>query len=149
MTVGRICQRNVVTIGPDEDLTAAARLMREKQVGYLVVVEPVPAGGKVVGVLTDRDIVVSVVAREVNPTALTVRDVMTRNPLLADESAPVEATLRNMREVGVRRVPVTDAHGCVTGVLSVDDALDALADQLNSIAGSIRNEQRIERFVRP
>ena len=151
MSVGSICQRDVVSIRPDEDLVDAARLMRERHVGYLVVVEPAAqgSGDRVVGVVTDRDIVVTVVAREVDPHSLAVGDVMTRELLVAEESASIEATLRHMRELGVRRVPVVNDRGNLTGVMSVDDALDAVADQLNSIAGSIRNELRIERYVRP
>src|SRR5882762_2519542 len=108
MNTGQVCTREVVTIREAEDLAKAAHLMREKHVGCLVVVEPVPDSGrlKVVGVLTDRDIVVAVLAREVDTRALKVGDVMTRNPLLAEEGQSMEAVLRHMREVGVRRVPV-------------------------------------------
>lgn len=150
MNVGTICQRNVVTVAATESLPAAARLMREKHVGFLVVVDrPQDETYRTVsGVLTDRDIVVAVVAREVDPRSLTVGDVMARDPLLVAESASIESALRHMREYGVRRVPVVGASGYLTGVLSVDDALDALADQLSSIAGAIGNEQRVERVVR-
>ena len=149
MNVGTICQHNVVTIGASEDLAAAAGLMREKHVGYLVVVEAVPpAAPKVVGVLTDRDIVVAVVARNVDPHSLTTNEVMTRDPLWADETDAIEETLRRMRDRGVRRVPVIGARGQLVGVLSVDDALDSIAGQLASIAESIRNEQRVERSTR-
>jgi len=150
MNIGRICQRDVVTIRPDEDLTAAARLMREKHVGYLVVTEPGSQEGRehVVGVITDRDVVVAVVAREVDPRDLKVSDVMTRDPLVANVGDPTDVTLRRMRSHGVRRVPVVDTAGWLAGVLSLDDVLDAIAEQLSHIAGSIRNEQQIERKVR-
>ena len=149
MNTGSICQVNVVTIAPGQDLAAAARLMREKHVGYLVVAEETSDGrSKVSGVLTDRDIVVAVVAREVDPRSLRVGDVMTRNPLLADVHSSVEATLRHMRDVGVRRVPVVDENGSLAGVLSLDDVIDHITEQLSNIAGSIRNEQRVERAVR-
>jgi CBS domain-containing protein len=103
---------------------------------------------KVVGVLTDRDIVIAVVAREADPRTLTVGDVMTRDPLLANEASSVKASLRFMHEVGVRRVPVLNATGQLAGVMALDDALRAIAEQLHDIAGSIRNEQRVERCVR-
>jgi CBS domain-containing protein len=150
MSVGNLCQRHVVTILAGAGLTAAAKLMRQDHVGYLVVVEPFPEedGLKVVGVLTDRDIVIAVVAREADPRTLTVGDVMTRDPLLAKESSSVEATLHYMHEVGVRRVPVLSTRDRLIGVLALDDALGAIAEQLSDIAGCIRNEQRMERFVR-
>lgn len=124
--------------------------MREKHVGYLVVAESAGAGGRsrVIGVLTDRDIVVGVLAQEVDARALKVGDVMTRDPLVLEEGLSIEAVLRHMREAGVRRVPVVDRAGTLCGVLSIDDVLERIAEQLIDIAGSIRNEQRMERVVR-
>src|SRR5579862_2257857 len=131
MKVLDICKRDVVTIREAEELTAAARLMREKHVGYLVVIEPELGEAAVtpVGVITDRDIVVAVVARETDPRALKVGDVMTRQPVLAREDGTVSAALHHMREIGVRRLPVVDRGGRLVGVLSLDDVLDALAEE--------------------
>ncbi len=144
MNAGSVCKRGVVTVAPTDDLIAAAHVMREKHVGYLIVSE----ASRIVGVLTDRDIVVAVLAQEVDARALKVGDVMTRDPLLIDEGQSIEAVLRHMREAGVRRVPVVDPCGALTGVLSIDDVLERIAEQLINIAGSIRNEQRMERAVR-
>ena len=150
MNVGQICHRQVITVKTADELTAAARAMRESHVGYLVVVEGKPGtdAPRVVGVLTDRDIVTTVVARAVDPNTLTVGDVMTRDPVVVLDSDSIDATLKRMRQSGVRRTPVVDAAQRLVGVLSIDDMLDIVADQLNSIAGSIRNEQRIERTLR-
>jgi CBS domain-containing protein len=147
--VGTICQRDVVSIEHTKDIVEAAKLMREKHIGFLVVTELAPADGKVAGVLTDRDLVVAVIAREANPRALTVGDVMTRNPLLLSEDCPLDAALGLMREAGVRRVPVLDAKGKLSGILALDDVLERLAQQLTNIAGSIRGGRRIEQVVRP
>jgi len=148
MNAGSVCKRGVVTVAPTDDLVAAAHLMREKHVGYLIVAESTVHNRRVIGVLTDRDIVVAVLAQEIDAHALKVGDVMTRDPLLIDEGQSIEAVLRHMREAGVRRVPVVDRSGALTGVLSIDDVLEQIADQLINIAGSIRNEQRMERVVR-
>src|SRR6185369_13220659 len=85
MNVGHMCQRNAVTVQASDELTAAARLMREKHVGFLVVVEPAAQEGDVipVGVITDRDIVVSTIALGVDPKTLSVGDVMTSRPTVA------------------------------------------------------------------
>jgi CBS domain-containing protein len=144
MNAGSVCKRGVVTVAPMDDLVAAAHVMREKHVGYLIVSRET----RVVGVLTDRDIVVAVLAQEVDAHALKVGDVMTRDPLLIEEGQSIEAVLCHMREAGVRRVPVVDRTGALTGVLSIDDVLERIAEQLINIAGSIRNEQRMERAVR-
>jgi CBS domain-containing protein len=150
MNIGQLCKREVVTTRPSEELTAAAQVMRASHVGFLVVVEPgaAPDTQRVVGVLTDRDIVVAVLAREVDTRQLKVGDVMSREPLLAEEGQPVESVLCLMREVGVRRVPVIDREGYLAGVLSIDDVLEAMAEQLVNIAASIRSEHRAERALR-
>lgn len=149
--VGALRQRNAISIEPTKNIVDAARLMREQHIGFLVVAEPSapPVGRKVVGVLTDRDLVVAVIAREADPHALSVGDVMTRNPLLVSEDCPLDAALGLMREAGVRRVPVVGTEGGLSGVLSVDDVLDRMARQLTNIAGSISGGQRTERVVRP
>jgi len=151
MNAGSVCKRGVVTVAPTDDLIAAAHVMREKHVGYLIVSEasaPADRSKRIVGVLTDRDIVVAVLAQEVDAHSLKVGDVMTRDPLLIDEAQSIESVLRHMREAGVRRVPVVDRSGALSGVLSIDDVLERIAEQLLNIAGSFRNEQRMERAVR-
>lgn len=151
MEIIRLCRRNVVTIRPFEELAAAARLMRQEHVGYLVVVEPAFSDGDLrpVGVLTDRDIVVKVLARDENPRALRVGDVMTRDPVVARSTDALVDVLPTMRRIGVRRIPVVDDRGQLAGVMSLDDAIDVLAGELSDVAGSIRTEQRTEEVLRP
>lgn len=151
MKVGDICTRNVATVAEFEELMAAAQLMRKKHIGYLVVVEPNIADGTVtpVGVVTDRDIVVRVLAREADVRSLRVGDVMTRQPVLAKEDSSISAALHDMREIGVRRLPVVDHAGRLFGVLSLDDVLDALAEELMDVATSIRHELKVENALRP
>ena len=146
MTVGSICTRRVVTVARDIDIARAAIVMRDNGIGYLIVTEP--ADALPVGVITDRDIVVKVVARDVDPHSVTVGDVMTREPLIAADDDSIGDTLRRMRELGVRRVPVVGAGALVCGVLSIDDVLDNVVGQLSDVSGSIRNELRFERTLR-
>jgi CBS domain-containing protein len=151
MNVGKVFKRSVVTVREHDELTAAARLMRDKHVGYLIVVEPNPVDGtlKPVGVLTDRDIVVGVVAKDVSPRTLRVGDVMTRQPVVAGEGASLASALKDMRRIGVRRMPIVGLTGQLVGVLSLDDVFDVAAGELLDVAGSIRNEQLIENALRP
>lgn len=150
MDVASLCSRNVVTVRRSDEITAAAATMRERHVGYLIVVEPDPADGSArpVGVLTDRDIVVSIVAKDADPRTLRVEDAMTREPVCAKETDSVGDALESMRRIGVRRLPVVDGLGRLAGVLSLDDILDALSDQLANVAGSIRSEQLVENVMR-
>ena len=151
MKVGDICGRNVVTVREFEELAVAAQLMREHHIGYLIVVEPNIADRMVVpvGVITDRDIVVWVVAQGADPRTLRVGDVMTREPVLAQEDSSVSAALQRMREIGVRRLPVVGSMGQLVGVLSLDDVLDAFAEELMDVARSIRHELKMEGALRP
>lgn len=151
MCVGDICRREVITIAPDANLCDAARVMREKHVGFLIVVGPAAANGdrQVQGVLTDRDIVITVVGRDAEAKGLTVMDVMTRSPLLVNEFASVEGALGLMRADGIRRVPIVGARNQLVGVMSIDDVLDRMAAQLGSISAAIRGEQARERVMRP
>jgi CBS domain-containing protein len=150
MDVAQLFSRDSVTVRETDELTDAARLMRERHVGYLVVVEPDFAGTTVrpIGVLTDRDIVVGVVAREVNPRTMLVREVMTRNPVVLNATDPLSTALQEMRRIGVRRMPVVGKLGELLGVLSLDNVLDALSAELGNLAGAIRNEQRFEKALR-
>jgi CBS domain-containing protein len=125
--------------------------MREHHIGYLVVIEPDFAGAtaRPIGVLTDRDIVVAVVAREADPRKLTVGDVMTPNPVVLELGDTLAAAMAEMRRAGVRRLPVIDTEGELVGLLSLDDVLEVLAGELQNIAGAMRNERRIEGDMRP
>jgi CBS domain-containing protein len=139
-----------VTARPFDDLVAVARLMREAHVGYIVVVEPAVRENafRPVGVVTDRDIVVSVVARGVDPKALQVTDVMTREPVVAFADEAAGAALKKMRRIGVRRLPVVGKQEELVGVISLDDIIDKLVGELEDAAGSIRSEQMIEHALR-
>jgi len=102
-----------------------------------------------IGVLTDRDIVVGVVAKQTDPKALRVGDLMTRQPVVVDESASLGQAPGEMRRIGIRRIPVVGHNSLLVGVLSLDDILGALSEDLLDVAGSVRNEVRIEKALRP
>jgi CBS domain-containing protein len=153
MKVGNICKRQVVAVSPRTELIAAAELMRQEHVGFLVVVEPEPPNsapyGSPVGVLTDRDIIICVIAQRADPQQLTVADVMTRGPATVAETDSLDRALHIMSEMGVRRLPVVSSGGLLTGVISLDDAIDLLAGQILDVSGALRNEQHIEGTLRP
>lgn len=151
MNVAQLCSRNVISVRRIDEVVSAARLMREHHVGYIVVTEPDFAGSteRPIGVLTDRDIVVDIIARDRDPRSLVVGDVMTENPVVLGASDPIAAAVQEMRRIGVRRMPVVGSLGELIGVLSLDDVLDALAAELHNLAGAVRNEQRFETALRP
>jgi len=149
MTVSLICNHNVATIAATEGVVDAAVRMREEHVGTLLVVERRGSIHVPVGILTDRDIVVAVVAKRVAPDSLTVGDAMTREVLTVREDDGVEFALREMRRRGVRRAPVVGKRGELVGIVSLDDVVQHLAMQLGRLADAIRVEQDTEARARP
>ena len=144
MNVGQYCKRGVAAISTSADVAEAARLMREKHVGFLAAFKDGDPLRKPVGVLTDRDIVLEVTARDVDPHAVRVDDVMTRQPLIANENDELSDLVQAMRQSGIRRVPVVDVRGALVGIVALDDVIDVISSLLGEVAGSIRSEQRQE-----
>ena len=128
MNVGMLCTRKTHQAALDETAQVAAERMLENKVGTLVVVD---AHHKPVGILTDRDLALRVVAGGLQPREVRVSDVMTAHP--RKESAPVEEALETMRSLGVRRLPVVDSDGALTGVLGADDVLEFVASEISSL----------------
>jgi CBS domain-containing protein len=149
MNVSTVCQRLVVTVERSDEVVRAAQLMRSEHVGYLVVVERSGDARRPVGVLTDRDIVVAVVAREVDPRTLRVGDVMASDPVVVGENDSVEEALRRMREFGVRRLPVVNHRGELAGIVALDDVLKVLAGDALDIVGAVSSERALEARRRP
>jgi predicted transcriptional regulator len=148
MKVGDVCRKAVVTVDDTMDLTQAAQVMRTHHVGFLIVHRAGDELRRPIGEHTDRDIVIGVVAKQVDPAALTVNDLMTPQPLVAQESEELADVLQGMRNAGIRRVPVVDARGALIGVIAIDDVFEIITNFMCDITGSVKNEQRQERRVR-
>lgn len=149
MIVGDYCRHGVVTVASTADVVETARLMRDEHVGFLVVQKEGDPQRTPLGVVTDRDIVLQVIAREIDPRSVTAADIMTGKPLLANEKDDLNEVVQAMRIAGIRRIPVLTEAGSLTGVIAMDDALEVVAGLLGDVCGSIRNEQSQERRLRP
>ena len=148
-TAGDLCTRQVVVAPPSLSVDEAARVMRERHVGCIVVVEQGDGGRLPIGILTDRDIVLAVVAKDADAKTLRIGDVMTTAVASVRETDTLYDVLSIMRSRGVRRVPVTGPHGVLTGILTMDDVLNALAGQLQALGMVVGRERRQEFSVRP
>ncbi|MFM8769451.1 MAG: CBS domain-containing protein [Rubrivivax sp.] len=148
-TAGDLCTRHVVVAPPSLSVDEASRLMRERHVGCLVVVEQGDGGRLPTGILTDRDIVLAVVAKDADAKTLRVGDVMTATVASVRETDTLYDVLSTMRSRGVRRLPVTGAHGTLAGILTLDDVLNALAGQLQALGSVVGRERRQEFTARP
>jgi len=132
MTVERLCSREVDLADPDESAQAAAQRMATRNVGTLVVVD---SDRRPIGILTDRDLALTVVAMGRDARKVHVREVMTRGVATVTETTPIEMALELMRRRGVRRLPVVGEDKALVGILSVDDVLSLLIDEFRSMRG--------------
>lgn len=148
-TAGDLCSRDVVTASRSTALNEAARLLRERHVGCLVIVDETAEGRIPVGMLTDRDIVTAVVAKDVSPLVLRVADVMTEEVTTVNEAASIHDALALMRHRRVRRVPVLTSGGMLVGLLSTDDLTRVLAGELQALAEVLGGQRQLEQMVRP
>jgi CBS domain-containing protein len=148
MEVGKLCTVDTVCCARDESVQGAALLMRKHHVGDIVVVDDVDGERTPAGIVTDRDIVVSVVALGLDPAGLQVGDIMTDDLLTADEHDVVSDTIERMRLRGIRRVPVVGEGGRLAGIVSADDLLGFLAEEMEDLARISPYQQQHERRAR-
>ena len=134
MNIGSICRRRIVTIDSKATLAQAAAQMRDRHVGALVVTAASPEGLRVTGVVTDRDLVIHVLAQSVDGSEFAIADLANRRIASVSEKDDTSLALDVMREFGVRRLLVTDAEGRLTGIVSLDDMLDACAEMFSGLA---------------
>jgi CBS domain-containing protein len=148
MRIGEMCTTQTIVCTREESVQGAALLMRTHHVGDVVVVEQ-PNGERVPsGILTDRDIVVSVIALGLDPASLLVGDIMTDDLLTCSENDDVYETIERMRMRGIRRVPVVNADGALTGIVSADDLLGFLAEEMGELARIGPHQQSQEKRAR-
>jgi CBS domain-containing protein len=148
MLLKDLCTPDVVSCAPDRSALHAARLMRERHVGDVVVVEDPETDQSPIEVVTDRDIVVEVLGKELDPSRVTLRQIMRTPAVLASTSEDVAQALERMKLHGVRRIPVVDESAKLAGILSLDDLVKRLAADAATLAEVITREQDREHRVR-
>lgn len=144
MSIGEICNREVVIAERSSSIAEMARLMREHHVGDVVVVETQEGLRRPVGIVTDRDIVVEVIAPGLSPDALTAGDLAGIEVATVKEGEGVFDTLSYMRGKGVRRMPVVNGEGMLVGIVTLDDLLELLAEEMVELARLTAAERRHE-----
>jgi CBS domain-containing protein len=148
MEVGKLSTTDTICCTRDESVQGAAYLMRKHHVGDIVVVDE-PDGERIpVGIVTDRDIVVSVIALGLDPLGLQVGDIMTDDLLTAAEGDDIYMTIERMRLRGIRRVPVVTDSGALSGIVSADDLLGFLAEEMEELSRISPYQQQHERRAR-
>ena len=148
MTIGQICNREVTIVMPDTSLLECAKLMRQYHVGDLIVVRDDHCVNIPVGILTDRDLVIEVLAQNLDLDALVAGDVMSDQLLTLSESDDVDGAIEKMRDRGVRRAPVVNANQVLVGIVAIDDLIDLFAERLENLSALIKREHIKESELR-
>ena len=148
MAIGELSIREVVIAPRETSVLEAAKLMRQHHVGDIVVTDETGGRCVPVGIVTDRDIVLEVLAQDLDAASLSVGDIMTGDLITVKESEGVFQTIQLMRAKGARRAPVVDREGALIGIVSVDDLVELLAEELSELAKLISREQKREAEMR-
>jgi CBS domain-containing protein len=144
MSVGEICNREVVIVQRDNTVMEVAQLMRQNHVGDVVVVDDLKNGRVPIGIVTDRDLVVEVMSQGLEPEILSMGDIMAQKIFTVKETDDMFIAIECMRAKGVRRLPVVNDKGGLVGILTMDDLLDVMAEDLLAFAKLVKREQENE-----
>lgn len=144
MKLKELCVLDLACCHKDTTIAEAARLMRQHHTGDLIVVDESDGSREPVGVVTDRDIVIEVIAKGRDPEHTRVREAMGSPVVVASVSEDVATAMDRMRVHGVRRLPIVDDNGAVFGIITLDDLYRALAEQTAALAAIVNKEQTRE-----
>lgn len=144
MPLGEFCTREVVTASVDTSVYEAAQLMRHHHVGTVVVVQNRDGRELPVGIITDRDIVLEIVAPGLDPEVLTIGDIMLAELMTVKESVGLFEAIQQMRTMAVRRLPIVSDSGDLVGIVTLDDLLGLLSEELHALARMVTREQQKE-----
>jgi CBS domain-containing protein len=148
MKLKDLCVLDVACCTREVTVSAAARLMRERHTGDVIVVDDADEEREPVGILTDRDIVIEVLAKGRDPDKTTVAEIMATQLVVAGESEDSTQALQRMAAHGVRRIPVVDDERCVVGIITLDDLLREQAEQATRLLEVVTKQQSKERRAR-
>jgi CBS domain-containing protein len=149
MTAGEYCNREVMIVEPETSITEVSSLMREYHVGTLVVVDQAGKVPRPIGVITDRDLVIELLAQEVPADSVTIKDVINKELVCVTEQETLLNCIELMRSKGIRRLVVTNDNGTLQGILTADDALELIAEAVHSLSHLVGREIANERNLHP
>lgn len=149
MPIGEICIREVYICNRNTTISEASQLMRQYHVGDLLMVEERDGQRFPIGIITDRDIVLSVVAVKLDPTVISVGDIVNEKIVTIREDQGLFDVIQLMRAHGIRRMPVVNLQGALAGIVSVDDLIQLLAEEMSELAKLITREQTRETHKKP
>ena len=135
MSLGNLCRREVVVVNQGTPIKEAVKFMEEKNIGSVIVV----GGGKPLGIATDRDILLRVVNKGLDPEKSSVDDVMTKEIVTLKEGMGLFEALEQVKGKGIRRFPIVDASGNLKGIMTLDDIIYLLGKEMADVASIIES----------
>ena len=146
MFISSVSTSHVQTCGPDASILKVAQQMRTANVGDVVIVEDRNGQAVPIGVVTDRDLVIHIMAKHLDPAQTTVMSIPRRKLVTAYEGEQLEVATQRMRWSGVRRIPLVDSGGALIGIISLDDIVNNLANTLQQLLCIGHNQAMEERL---
>ncbi|NDG86017.1 MAG: CBS domain-containing protein [Proteobacteria bacterium] len=149
MILEKIANKKVITVPSNATMLEAAKAMRDYHVGSVIVVEE-KSGRKIpLGIVTDRDIVVSTSAFGIPPNSIEVKDVMSGALVSARKNDSLNHVLNLMKEHGVKRIPITDSEGALFGIVTTHELMNVLSDELSEVVRVTERQHQVESERRP
>jgi CBS domain-containing protein len=136
MSLLNFCHKPVVKISPQNSILEACQMLKENNVGCLVV----ESQGKLCGILTDRDIALKVTGEEKEPRTTRVAEVMTRDPIRISVDKDLRQLTSLMHTFNVRRIPVVDGYDTIVGIITLDDLIALLGEEMSEIGKAVSEE---------
>ncbi len=136
MSLGNLCRREIICVDPRTTVKEAAKLMEEKNIGSTIVVQE----RKPIGILTDRDILLRVMNRGLDPEKTFVDEVMTKKIVTLRGDTGLFEALQKVKGKGMRRFPIVDSNGNLQGIMTLDDIFYLLGKEMSDMASIIERE---------
>ena len=136
MSLQEFCRKPVIKISADANITEACRLMEQKNIGCLLAEN----NGRLCGILTDRDIALKVAGAQRDPSTTRVEEIMTHDPVRISVNSDLHHLTALMHAYHVRRVPIVDGLDTTLGIVTMDDLIALLSDEMSEIGKAISEE---------
>lgn len=140
MQIGDIARKEVITASSNVNLSEIANLMHQNEVGTIVIIDNKNDKTKLLGIITDRDITLKLTTFKERLPEVLVTDVMSKNLLVLNNSQSLNEAIIAMREKGVRRAPIVDEKGNLSGIISADDLLFIITNELCELQHLIKHQ---------
>ncbi len=148
MSVSQYCDKKISTLTQDSSILEAAQLMRTNHVGEVIIVQRQQGKTVPVGLITDRDLVIEIIAMEIDIDKITLGSIMCLELITVNHDSSLKQALELLQTNGIRRAPVVDSKGALFGIIAIEGILKVLSQDMTKVLKLFNNERRIEKQFR-